>query len=298
MLGAPFGWDSVDDALRRRGQLVLGTGKFSDILLPLERTPALSGEDVNLFRSLFDRSSFRKLLRRLTAAHGEPVSLRALTQIAGSATADYVEFLRRLAIATTADSGVVLTRAVDNIGPTLEWYVADLCQRELRGDAAWSVKLEGLPTGGDFDVLAWLAPTLVYIELKSAPPSGITDSELRHFLQRSQELKPELSILLIDTDDSIDPLVRRTNDLVTPLIKRSSGILEPDWQPAQPFIRPQAQFDGVGYGLRRNYFVNSRPKILTKIRRCLQHFHARVKETGFWGGPRINYVTGEIGDEL
>src|SRR5947209_2244916 len=88
-----------------------------------------------------------------------------------------------------------------SVRPTLEWYVAEICKRELAGDAEWAVQLEHLPVGGDFDVLGWLAPTLLCVELKSGQPSDVSEFELRNFLQRDQELAPDLSILLIDTDD-------------------------------------------------------------------------------------------------
>jgi hypothetical protein len=174
-----WGHESIDDVLRRRGQLMLETGNLGDILLPLDHEdPPLLGQLVNRYRELFGKDSFRKVARALTAARGAPVPRTALEGIAGRATAGYIEFLEALDVAQSSDADVRLTRRIRDIGPSLEWYVKDLCECELRGSAEWSVKLEGLPTGGDFDVLAWLAPALAYIELKSSAPSGIDDSQL------------------------------------------------------------------------------------------------------------------------
>jgi hypothetical protein len=179
---------------------------------------------------------------------------------------------------------------VDNIGPTLEWYVAELCKRELAGDAEWAVQLEDLPVGGDFDVLGWLAPTLLCVELKSAQPSEISESELRNFLQRDQELVPDLSVLLVDTDETagVTALVDRMNSFVMPLV----GALA-----SQPTFGAQADFPGLSYGWKHVYVTGSTPSILTQLRRALQHYHAHVKGHSFWEGPTINFVTGKVGSD-
>ena len=65
--------------------------------------------------------------------------------------------------ACQGDDRLLTTLRVDTFGPTLEWYVAQRCQRELHGSAAWLVMPEGLPTGRDFDVLAWLDPLLLHV---------------------------------------------------------------------------------------------------------------------------------------
>ena len=74
---------------------------------------------------------------------------------------------------------------------------------ELHGSAAWSVKLAQVPYG-NFYVLAWLPPTLLYVETKSYRPEEIQDTEINHFLQRGVELAPDLAILLVDTDDDLE----------------------------------------------------------------------------------------------
>jgi hypothetical protein len=194
------------------------------------------------------------------------------------------------------DGGVVLSRQIDNIGTTLEWYVAQLCQRELGGSATWSVQLDGLPTGGDFDVLAWLDPLLLYIETKSGNPNEIDESQLRNFLQRSNELAPDLAILLVDTHHGLSDLLDRLTAAMVPAM-RKAGRAGEDWQPERPFIRPQLEYPGVAFGFSRIYVTNSKPSMLTQLRRCLQHYHARVKGTMFFSGPPINFVTGKVGED-
>jgi hypothetical protein len=158
------------------------------------------------------------------------------------------------------------------------------------------VKLDDLQVGGDFDVLAWLEPALVYVEIKTARPNDVSDGEMRNFLQRDAELAPDLSILLVDTADRLDPLVDRANAIMTPLVARCSGITDPDWRPDPPTLHAQPGHFGIVYGWRRIYLVNAHPSIPTVLRRCLRHYHQRVRGAAFWGGREINFVTGEISD--
>src|SRR5262249_19836949 len=148
-------------------------------------------------------------------------SLDDLGKIAGAKASEYVERLASLGVVEMVAGGVRLARHIDNIGPSLEFYVAVVCMEELGGTAIWGVKLEGLPAGGDYDVLASLPPVLVYVELKTSEPAAVKDDELRCFLQRSEELSPDLAILLIDTDRPLDNVVGRLNEIMRPLFEKA-----------------------------------------------------------------------------
>lgn len=278
------GYDSIETVLRRRGHVIAAMGNVRDLLLPLDRQPPPPEETVDQFRQLFGKASFRKMARLLAAGREQPVSMSQLQAVAGNAASDYATFLASLDLAEVLREGMRLTRPIDNIGPTLEWYVADLCRRELVGSAEWSVKLEEVPSvGGDFDVLAWLAATLVYVELKSAAPAQVRDNELRHFLQRGLELAPDIAVLLIDTSDDLTPLLDRLLEVMLPVMRSASGISDPAWRPERPFIEPQEGYAGVSFGFSRTYVTNSHPSVLTQMRRCLRHYHAHVKGQSFWG---------------
>ena len=62
-------------------------------------------------------------------------------------------------------------------------------------------------------------------------------------------------------------------------------------------IYPRKGFTGVNFGWFRTYVTNSHPSILTQLRRCLQHYHARVRGRSFWGGKPVNFVTSEVGED-
>jgi hypothetical protein len=52
----------------------------------------------------------------------------------------------------------------------------------------------------------------------------------------------------------------------------------------------------VYFGWPGVHVVNSKPSIVTQLRRCLQHYHAKVKGSGFWNGrpSGLNFVTGAV----
>jgi hypothetical protein len=297
MFSGVWGPDAVESILRHRGHSIAGTGATRDILLPLDRQPALSGEDFNRFYELFGKRSFRQVASRLLRAKGNTVPVSDLERSAGRDTPVYLEFLQSFGLGTLTDDGFTLTRLIDNIGPSLEWYVAELCRREFSGSAAWGVKLEGLSAGGDYDVLAWLPPTLVYVEAKSASPEHVSESELRHFLQRAEELAPEVALLLVDTSTKMDALIERLFELMLPPLRKSSGIGDPTWRPDKPFIRPVPDYPGISFGMRRIYVSKSEPSIRTQMQRAVRHYHAHVKGASFFGGPAINWITGEVAEE-
>lgn len=278
----------VESVLRRRGHLPTSYGQITQVLYPEERmTDVLMAlgqfefvrhfqpEPIKPYLDAFAHRSFRKMVRQLMAAKGSWVAEEVLRQSAGNALLEYVALLERLQVFQRREGEARLTRPIDNIGPSLEHYVSRMCTRELRGAAAWGVTLEGLPrTGGDYDVLTWLDPSLVYIECKSAHPRDVTDRELQWFLQRSVELSPEVAILLVDTESSLDQLVN----------ERLNRCLHDGLYPvevSQP-IDAQVDYPGVYFGHQRIYVTNTEPTILRQIRRCLQHYYALVKGRAFW----------------
>lgn len=295
MVGSPsIGPEPVGAVLSSRGFTIKAKGNVGDILLPLDSPSALSGETINEFRRLFAHSSFRKLVRNITAGGGN-AAMAELRTIAGGQADEYVRCLVELGVAEVQDDEVNLIRKINNIGPSLEWFVADVCQRQFAGSADWSVKLADFEYG-DCDVIAWLPPTLVSVETKSSRPSEVSDSELKHFLQRGVELAPELAILLIDTDDDLEDtgFLERIFDLMIPTVKLASGITDPEWAPERRFIAPAQGFPGISFGYFRYYVTNSEPSIHTQLGKCLRHYNKMVKGRPFLGGEPVNFVTGII----
>src|SRR4051812_24695978 len=120
---------SVESVLRRRGHIVAGEGSIDD-LFPAAGS-ILSGQVGRDFLTSFGSSSFRKLLRKLAVDSRRAVPTCELEEIAGRKLPQYLKFLIDCGIVEDSGASVRLAVSIDNIGSLLEWYVADLSEREL-----------------------------------------------------------------------------------------------------------------------------------------------------------------------
>jgi len=299
----------ITSVLRRRGLEPKRTGDITKALFPEENLREIlfkhgqfdyqkffpgpfPGPAIDQYVDYFGKTSFRKMIRLLLRGGRPYVEIDDLRQASGSSTTQYLELLERLLLIDREGSRVRLTRDIQDLGPSLEHYVAELCVRELRGSAEWGVLLENLPrSGGDYDVLTWLEPSLMYVECKSSPPSNIDDAQLREFLQRSVELAPDLAVLLIDTDTDLTSFV---NDRINPIIREELGIDDGSYLP----IEEHSDYPRVFHGFFRVYVTGSKKSILTQLRRCLQHYYAHVKGVARWELDKPANFTGiKVRDE-
>lgn len=81
-------------------------------------------------------------------------------------------------------------------GSTFEWYIAEVCKRELASVAYWGVTVKGME--GDYDVVLVRENQIGYIECKSGKLQNITEEHVRNFLDRERALSPHFSIFLAD----------------------------------------------------------------------------------------------------
>ena len=195
---------SLDALLRRRGFRTYKQAAEEGLLLP---DAPFRGR----YYRLLHRYSFRLFLRDVIK-HQEGFSADMLTRYAAVRTVrTYIDRLREAGLAEAAAGGFRLVRrSVRSFGPTLEWYIAELLAREYGAETMRSVKFRRPKVGGDYDVLAKLDGALLYVEVKSSPPKQIYDSEVAAFLDRVDDLSPELAVFLMDTElrmkDKIVPL--------------------------------------------------------------------------------------------
>jgi len=199
---------SLDMLLKRRGFRVYKKEPPNDLLVPDDS-----------FRDGYHRAlhkySFRLFLRDIIK-HQERFTLEDLTRYATTRVIrSYLNYLRDIKLIKEGEAGYTLSRrSVTSFGPTLEWYVAELLRRELGAEAFWGVKFRKQSVGGDYDVLAKLGGSLLYVEVKSSPPKQVTDSEIVAFLDRVEDLAPELTIFLMDTE-------LRMKDKVVPMFEQA-----------------------------------------------------------------------------
>lgn len=277
-------FSDVDSVLRRRGHDILRTGSRSSTLAPSvdvtesELASELSFEfsdprytKAKQYLDCFEKRNCRNLLKTLVEAPGQKIEIKELENKHHAKVLDsYVPVLESIGVIRCTDGTVTLARKVDNLGPSFEQYVAEICARDLRGSSEWGVKLRKLPkAGGDFDVLAWLEPSLVYIECKSGDPNNIDQRHIANYLQREFELAADISIFLIDTTDKLDGFVL---DKFDPVIKIGLGS-----KSSHATMLPLNGYEGVFGGYRNVFITNSKPSVLRQIQRCLQAYYALMR---------------------
>ena len=157
-------------------------------------------------------------------------------------------------------------RDIDNIGPTLEWYVAEWFRSWLQVPARHSVVIKDVADGGDLDVVAFVDGIRVMVECKSGSPSQITETDMKLFLRRAADFNPEIAILLIDTESRIDQQVEMLN-------RFRVG--------SDPII-PQDDHKSVYWGARHIYVINARSSIADSLSAVLRLYYARIRHIAFW----------------
>lgn len=199
----------IEVLLRRRGlhpasiQLRIGDPRVIQwrgaFLPPGQQT------DEETFSAAMSDTTIRKVLRSIISG---PRTMAQLRSICG----DEEKLASLLAYLTAG--GIVVCKDdhwmkgpecehIDNTGPTFEWAVAEWFRRELQAPVGRDVKLQEVQGGGDLDVVAFVGDALVFVECKTGKPESITEHDIRWFLQRAYDTKPEVAVLLIDTPDLV-----------------------------------------------------------------------------------------------
>lgn len=247
----------VESALWQRGLPIIGHGDHSQVLLP-----ANAPEDhVEIFYALMRRYSFRLFLRDLIHTPKAAGTDHLSRYCAPRTVRRYLKILSDLNLVRIRRSGgyELLSPRVTSFGPTLEWYVWQLFQREFLAPALFDVRLNRTRHGGDYDVIALLNGRLVYVEVKSSPPRGVEMPAVRAFLNRLDDLQPHVAVFLVDTE-------LRMRDKIVPLFGKALGFEE---QPKEgrPVERLVREIFHIGHAV---YLINSRKGIYSNLRTCLR----------------------------
>jgi hypothetical protein len=201
--------------LKRRGFMVYKKEPADDLLIP-------APQFLDAFYTHLHKYSFRLLLRDVIKHQDRRFTLEQVTRYSTTRVIrSYLGYLRDIRLITEGAAGYALSRAgITSFGPTLEWYIAELLKREFGAEVLWGVKFKRPKVGGDYDVLAKLDGSLLYVEVKSSPPKQVMDSEIAAFLARVADLAPETAVFLMDTElrmkDKLVPMFEQE------LAKRSS----------------------------------------------------------------------------
>lgn len=255
----------IEVLLRQRGLPILSSG-LDNRLLPLPNA-LIQMRDV--FYAMMRRYSFRLFLRDLIQ-FPQGADVAPLTRYCSNKTA--IAYLRRLEPMgiVTLDAGAsyrFLPRHIVSFGPTLEWYVAEMFQREFLAPSLFNLRLEHTRFGGDYDVMAMIAEQLIYVEVKSSPPRGVELRSVGAFLNRIRDLQPHMAIFLVDTE-------LRMLDKMVPLFDESLRTHHGNDGPWS-IERVMDEIFQIGHTV---FITNSRKGIYTNVRACLRHaFHHRKR---------------------
>jgi hypothetical protein len=269
------GLHPVEVLLRQSGLPVLSAG-VDNLMLPLSSTPSHLRD---AFYDLMRRYSFRLFLRDLIQ-FPEGLDLTSLTRYCSRKTVqNYLKRLMPMGI-VAMDSGTsyrFLPRHIVSFGPTLEWYVGEVFQREFLAPSLFNLRLEHTRFGGDYDVVTLMTGRVIYVEVKSSPPRGIEQRSVDAFLNRLRDLQPHIAIFLVDTElRMLDKLVPMFDEA----LKAHRGDNEP-WT----IERVVDEIFQIGHTV---FITNSRKGIYSNMRVCVRHAFHHQKWAGMPVHPSEN----------
>ncbi|HEY6010705.1 MAG TPA: hypothetical protein VIX18_04465 [Nitrospirota bacterium] len=240
--------------LRRRGFSIYKKEPADDLLLP-------SKKFLDEFYVMLHRYSFRLFLRDVIK-HQTSFTLEQVTRYATpSVTGDYLAFLLSAGLIRKTRNNYVLVKGpIRSFGETLEWYVAELFRREFGAEAVWGAKFRRPKVGGDYDVIARLDGSLFSLEVKSSPPRQIYDSEIAAFLERVNDLSPEIAVFLMDTE-------LRMKDKIVPLFEQE---LRKRCTKPPKVSRMERELFRIG---DRIFIVNAKESILGNLERVTSEYY-------------------------
>lgn len=247
---------SLDVLLRRRGFRVYRKEPSEDLLLPREKFR-------NGFYEMMKKYSFRLFLRDIIK-HQESFTVEMLTRYAtADVTGEYVDYLLEIGLAEKNDSRYRLVkRPIKSFGETLEWFLAEIFMREFAAEATWGVKFKRPRVGGDYDLIAKVDGSILYMEVKSSPPKQIYANEITAFFERVFDLSPEVAVFFMDTE-------LRMKDKIVPMFEEE--LKERFSEPLQ-VLRMEKELFQI---LDRIFIINAKDSIVNNIEKVLSWYFKR-----------------------
>jgi hypothetical protein len=180
----------LETILKRRGFTIYKKEPSEDLLLP-------EGRYLRVFYERLKRYSFRLFLRDIIK-YQNYFTIDKVTKFATKeVSSQYLKFLLKTGVVESFRKGYRLKkRPIKSFGETLEWYIARLIKKDFQAETTWGVKFKRPNVGGDYDLIAKIDSSILYMEVKSSPPKQIYDKEITAFLNRVEDLAPEISIFL------------------------------------------------------------------------------------------------------
>ncbi len=217
------------------------------------------------FYEMMKKYSFRLVLRDMIKFQNG-FRIQDLTRYCSSRVVQgYCDLLCETGMIVKDGRGRYRTRVspLYSFGPTLEWFIAGVFQREFASPAIYGVSVKNTPSGGDYDVMASWNQRLVYVEVKSSPPRGVERNEISTFFSRTEDILPEVAFLFNDTQLRMkDKLVVMFEEELERRYGRESKTLYPVERLIEELFHVQ----------NRVFIVNSKKDVVGNFQYCLKHY--------------------------
>jgi hypothetical protein len=226
-------------------------------------SPQASSEERAALYQLLRHYSFRLFLRDVIS-NKNAFQATGLVRYCSLETAQrYCASLCELKLAEPLGEGTfrLVNRSLVSFGPTLEWFVAQMFQREFASPAIYGARFKETPSGGDYDVIALWEGQMVYVEIKSSPPRGIERGEIGSFLARISDLLPDIAFLFNDTQ------LRMKDKIVLMFEEELHGRYGTRIGDRFPVTRLSDELFHINH---RIYIVNSKRDVVANFNHCLR----------------------------
>jgi hypothetical protein len=127
------------------------------------------------------------------------------------------------------------------------------------------VKFKRPKVGGDYDIIAKIEASIIYMEIKSSPPKQICDKEIIAFWDRVEDLSPDISIFLVDTE-------LRMKDKIVPMFEAE---LHRRYKYPDPVERIEKELFHIN---RKTFIINSKDSIEVNIGTVLKFYWNRNRK--------------------
>ena len=239
--------------LKRRGFAVTASNPRDRLFFPKDRFNNFEDEIYEILKKYSFRLFMRDVIKNSKSFKVDDL----LNYVSKEWVEAYTEFLleRNIARKTGDDTYALSKKSVFSFGETLEWFVAQVMEREFSASAMWGVRLKGGRSGGDYDVIATFENKLVYLEVKSSPPANVEEREVIAFLKRTGELNPSLAIFLEDTQ-------LRMKDKIVPFFENAVK------EKGLAVEKLHEEIFGIGNSI---YITNSKRDVVNNLAFCIKH---------------------------
>jgi hypothetical protein len=185
---------SLEVMLKLRGFTIYKKEPADDLFLPHKKY-------ADVFLQNLKKYSFRLFLRDVIKHQNSFTAEKVARYATKEVVFQYIDFLLKSNLAEKTGKAFRLKkRPVKSFGETLEWLVAELIKKDFQAETAWGVRFKRPKVGGDYDLIAKIDNSLLYMEVKSSPPKQIYDNQIASFFDRTEDLSPDIAIFFVDTE--------------------------------------------------------------------------------------------------